>query len=305
MKKKTRHIQNIVHGILCGMLIFIGSFTFVYAEQTPYSVLAPLPGTNAESTNCVPKPDGTGCTSDLGKYLPGLFNIVIGVGAIAAFVVITLYGLELMLTDSLVTKQNAKGMIENALWGLGLIIFAYVILYTINPNLIAGNLNISTPKISAGVGGGMIASSPYPNPCAGGVSSTRCVSDTTNRQQLTSNTGIKVANACDGIKASGCTNLDGVTQKAILGTLELQRQCSCVTITGATEHQPGNMIDMASNPTLNSYITSGPIPPANPIDKTLNGQKVTFTFEKKGDVSTLIGGGTVTASGDHWHVNFY
>lgn len=302
MKKNTRHIQNIVHGILCGMLIFIGSFTFVYAEQTPYSVLAPLPGTNAESTNCVPKPDGTGCTSDLGKYLPGLFNIVIGVGAIAAFVVITLYGLELMLTDSLVTKQNAKGMIENALWGLGLIIFAYVILYTINPNLIAGNLNISTPKISAGVGGGMIASSPYPNPCQDPNSST-CTSDKANRGSLKD---IPVSPACNGTLVSGCTNLNDLTPSTITGTVNIQKACGCLAITGGAEHHPGNnMLDYKSTSGLNSYLgVPATQSTATTITKTISGQTITFTFEPKGTKTPLKTGGYVISSGDHWHVTF-
>ena len=290
---------------------------FAQAGSQQYTVLAPLPGTDVESDNCTPAADGTGCTSTLSKYLPGLFNLLIGVGAVAAFVVITIYGLELMLSDSLSTKMNAKAMLENALWGLGLIIFAYVILYTINPNLLNGNLNVAPPTVASPSASGAVTAggaTACGTGCIGRIdpcldpNSTACTTNNTDRTALQA-ANVQILPTCYSGDPSQCLNLANVSTATVNTTIALQQTCGCsISVTGGTEHQPANALDMSATSGLNQYLvgsnTVNVLALGAPIQKTINGQTVTFTYETAGQVSNLAGGGTVTASGDHWHVTF-
>src|SRR3990167_10753943 len=118
------------------------------AKPTDYTMLAPIPqlATEGEKTNAV-------------TYVTGLFKLAIGLAGALAVVMIIYAGIKYMSTDAFSGKEEAKGVIENALWGLGLAIAAWLILYTINPKLVEIKFDIPKQKIapstlSGGGGGG-------------------------------------------------------------------------------------------------------------------------------------------------------
>jgi len=94
-----------------------------------YVPLAPLPGVS------------TG--EDLGTYLQDIFNFTIGVAAILAVFMIALGGAWYIGSDSITGKSDGKEFISNAVQGLILALVAWLILYTINPNLLNLNFNPS------------------------------------------------------------------------------------------------------------------------------------------------------------------
>lgn len=117
-------------------------FSFVGAasaqENIEYKVLTALPGIGDEG-------DGT---TTLEKYVPAIFQIAVGLAAVFAVLMIVLGGIQYMSSDAFYGKEDGKNRAWSAVKGLLFVIAAYLILYTINPNLLEFNLNIETIKIA-------------------------------------------------------------------------------------------------------------------------------------------------------------
>jgi hypothetical protein len=98
-----------------------------------YELLAPLPsGFLASSTNF-----------SLSDYISGVYRLGIAIAGVLAVLMITIAGLEYMLSEtSFATVAAAKARIYGAVGGLLLALGSYVILYTINPALVEFNLNL-------------------------------------------------------------------------------------------------------------------------------------------------------------------
>lgn len=135
--------------LLSLLTLAILPITNIHAQVGDYVPLAPLPG--------IETPEST----RLQSYLPAIFNLSIGVAAALAFIMITFGGIVYATSDSITLKSDGKNYIENALWGLLLVLGAYAILYTINPKILSFNLSIdsisistSTPTVTSGPGGG-------------------------------------------------------------------------------------------------------------------------------------------------------
>ena len=151
-----------INALLITILVFVlFAGVMVYAQtDNKYTTLAPLPNT----TSCGAD-SGTNCTADLTSYLPGIFNLSIGIAAVLAFVMITYGGILYMTTDAISGKTQGREYITNALWGLLLVIGAYVILYTINPQILNFNLILEKPKIVAPEAGAEVVMTPYCPTC--------------------------------------------------------------------------------------------------------------------------------------------
>ncbi len=104
---------------------------------TEYELLAPIPLDGADSA-----PTDT-TTAEL--YIKGIFMLIIAVAGGLAVVRIIFGGIQYMSTDAFEGKSEAKTVIQNALWGLLLTISAWLILFTINPDLIKFDLTIPPP----------------------------------------------------------------------------------------------------------------------------------------------------------------
>jgi len=96
-----------------------------------YVPLEALPGINAAG-------------SSLTEYVNALFKIGIGVAIVLAVIMLVVAGVEYIGgASSESTKKDAKERIENAIVGLLIALGSWLILFTINPNIIGGVLNIT------------------------------------------------------------------------------------------------------------------------------------------------------------------
>ena len=103
-----------------------------------YKLLAPLPGLNS-----VP----VGETNALGNYLNIIIKLIIGLAAVAAMVMIVMGGIQYMTSELPGVKGEGKEKITNAIIGLLIALGAWLILYTINPDLLDTKLNIAQTTI--------------------------------------------------------------------------------------------------------------------------------------------------------------
>ncbi len=296
----------------------------------PYTVLAPLPGTTIDA-NCT----GTACTSDLSHYLPGIFNLMIGVAAVAAFVAITIGGFEYMFTDVPGVKASAKGMVSNAFWGLGFIIFAYAILNTINPVLLKGSLNITPPTVASG--GGLTTGTGGATTNVGGniagvamTTDQQTASDAVRAALKSQSGGVVTAYAdpCTRGQTTGCVDLNGLTPSTQNGLELLGKNCGSgckVVISGGTEaghstgsdHNKGNGVDIEPNAQLTNAVTNNlsndpsickagaggtcnGLAACNKYTTSVGGQTATYLWEPTGSTC----GGNVPSSAPHWHASF-
>lgn len=79
---------------------------------------------------------GANTTGDLGKFLSQAFSFGLALAAALAVVMIVWGGVEIMLSDSVFNKEDGKKKIQDAIWGLLLALVSWLILFTINPNIL-------------------------------------------------------------------------------------------------------------------------------------------------------------------------
>lgn len=101
-----------------------------------------LAGYEIETT--IPTTQGTllaeeGQEYDLITYIKYIYLFGISLVGVAALLSLVISGLMYMLSDTVVSKEDARKYIWGAISGLILALAAYLILYTINPNLIKLN----------------------------------------------------------------------------------------------------------------------------------------------------------------------
>lgn len=107
-----------------------------------YTLLAPLPGTTQD---CAKNKNGKiDCTTDIQTYIPGIFNLTIGIAGVLAVLMILIGGVEYITTDAIQGKHDGKKRINNALLGLLLVLVSWILLRTINPKLTEFNLAIKS-----------------------------------------------------------------------------------------------------------------------------------------------------------------
>jgi hypothetical protein len=74
-------------------------------------------------------------------FLGLIFKILITVGALLAVGTLVYAGISYMLSEAFETKGEAKNRMKAALWGLIILLGAWLMLYTINPQLLNFNLS--------------------------------------------------------------------------------------------------------------------------------------------------------------------
>lgn len=105
------------------------------STDTTYTPLATLPGLDTK-INTTDK-----CA--FGKYLNIMINLIIGLIAIGAMVMIVIGGLEYMTSELISSKDEGRKRIQNAILGLVIALGSYLLLNTINPDL----LNVCLDKL--------------------------------------------------------------------------------------------------------------------------------------------------------------
>lgn len=130
-------MRNLFITIFTLALLFNFSVNLVSAEPDPNRVYLLQP-------DIIQLPEGSQ-DSGLGNYLSLLFKTLIGLAGGISALIIVVSGLQYMLSEVPGVKTSAKGRIQEALTGLVLALAAYLILYTINPDLT--NLDLKLPKL--------------------------------------------------------------------------------------------------------------------------------------------------------------
>ncbi|MDB5224694.1 MAG: hypothetical protein JWO43_316 [Candidatus Adlerbacteria bacterium] len=103
-----------------------------------YTPLEPLPGfpTNVSDPN------------NLNDVISAFFKLALGFGAMFAVLLLVLGGISYMTTEAVGQRVAAKQRITAALLGMLLLLCSYLILYTINPNLLNFNLKLQQSTIT-------------------------------------------------------------------------------------------------------------------------------------------------------------
>lgn len=113
------------------LLIILLALPLVVLAQTDYTPLAPIP----ELT------DNNGQT-DVNAFIPGAIRLIIGIASGLAVLFIIIGGIKYMSSDAWSKKDEGKKTIQNALGGLLLAIGSYVLLNTVNPELLDFDITI-------------------------------------------------------------------------------------------------------------------------------------------------------------------
>src|SRR3989344_3257684 len=144
------------------IIVYCLLFTPVFAQKaTDYKLLAPIPLSGVDQ--------GDTKTTTAGPYIQGLFTLIIAIAGGLAVLKIIFGGIQYMSTDAFQGKSEAKSTIQNAIWGLLLAIGAWLILFTINEDLVKFDLSIPVQEIKTPTGGGDIILPPGPSNCLGCV----------------------------------------------------------------------------------------------------------------------------------------
>jgi hypothetical protein len=120
-------------------------------SKTCYEFLEPLPvidenGKNAEATAIEIIPE----QQSIGKSFNNFYDIAIGIGSVLAVIMIALYGFRYMTGEKSVHEiSQLKTKIMNVVLGILLLLGIYVILNTINPNLLKVEPSIESLELLA------------------------------------------------------------------------------------------------------------------------------------------------------------
>ncbi len=112
--------------------------------DTTYQPLAPLPDGSSNGgmlTTINTQIDKTTNPCPFGNYLNIIIKLVIGIAAVLAMVMIVMGGVEYMTSELVSSKEAGKETITHAILGLLLALGAFMILNTINPQLLSACLN--------------------------------------------------------------------------------------------------------------------------------------------------------------------
>lgn len=103
----------------------------------------------------------SGGSTTLSGYLGWLFPFALTVAAVLAVIMIVIGGFELIGGGSEGLKTSGRKKIENAIYGLLLAVSAYLILNTINKDLITTSLSSVTPITEVKIETGTVYSPGY------------------------------------------------------------------------------------------------------------------------------------------------
>jgi len=140
--------------ILAGFLLALGGGVLVASAQT-YTPLAPLPGT----TEVV-----GGKTVTLTSYLSGMIKLLVALGGALAVLMLVIAGTQYVAAGiNPSAKSTAKEHMMNAFIGLTLVLTSYLILNSINPNLVKFNLLLPPVGKMSAITAGVTATPGVPN----------------------------------------------------------------------------------------------------------------------------------------------
>lgn len=138
---KTKILNKVI--IIATIFILIGfvsispMITDAQTTNSPdgYTLLEPLPCIPGNGVSC---DSGTQITSpDFSTYVQYIFNLFIAIAAVSAVFMIVWGGFQYMSSDSFSGKNEGLTKLQNAIYGLLLVLSSFLILKTIDPRLVA------------------------------------------------------------------------------------------------------------------------------------------------------------------------
>ena len=267
MKTKIK-IQNFKSGLRWNIFYFaLSFFILIFA-------LCIFPVAHAQEVHV----DGAAAqtpAANPGAVVAQVYQFALLIGGLLAFGAIVYGGIKYVVAaGSPSAKSDGREWISGALWGLLLLLGAYLILHTINPNLT--NLNLPTleklkpPETVAPAGE------------AGSGAAADTLTDPQARGQLIQKIN-GVLRACFPPSiATNCVSLANMRQATVDEVIGLKEKCACyVYVTGGTEpghdvgsgttalsHANGYKVDLRLSDDLNAYIEKFPraTPPTRSSD---------------------------------------
>lgn len=118
-------------------------------DVNEYVPLAPIEGTTNGPCS-TSNPSDPNCKTNLGTYLTGMFKVGVAGAGVLAFLMIVWGGFTYLSTDAITGKEEGKAYIERAIGGLILALTSFIILNTINPDLVELDLTFGGPANPAG-----------------------------------------------------------------------------------------------------------------------------------------------------------
>ena len=144
--------------------LFVLFFTHIAYASSPIQA-SPLPRCPAGMYDPL-APIGTfvGKTCyTLTEYLNGIFTTVIGIAGILAVVMIVVCGIRMMTTGSVAGRSEAKECIFNAIFGVLIAIGSWLLLNTINPQLLRNDAQVTvTTGLETGKSEYKVTDAPMP-----------------------------------------------------------------------------------------------------------------------------------------------
>lgn len=251
------------------------------AQPKGYELLAPIPGSGIPAV----APLGQG---GLANYLQSLFNLGLGIIIALAVVMIVIGGAQYLSTDAVSGKEFGKDKLWHAVQGLIIALGAFLILNTINPDILKLNLDLGYLKPPEKVVVSEVEK--Y---------TSKVFTDDDRVRKILENNGITINNeACKKVGDTACTNVGGLQQQTVDGLISLKKKCGCdIVVTGGTEywlHKTHGLdmrvVDLRPTESLNSFL--GVTTPES--GRVVQRGHTAYTFENKGD--------NAKATAPHWHV---
>jgi hypothetical protein len=129
----------------------VPGFTLAADQNLGYTPLSPLPGIESSPES-----------AKLDVYLPAMVKFLIGIAGALAVIYIAIGGFMYISSTLPFTKAEGKKYIENALYGLLLAISAWIILYTVNPDIL--NIGFDVPDSATDLSGIKTGANPNASP---------------------------------------------------------------------------------------------------------------------------------------------
>lgn len=294
--------------ILAGLSIALGAGVLIAyaAPELRYAPLAPLPIGTGGAT-----PD----TYTLSTYLAGMIKLLIALGAATAVLFAIIGGTQYVASGIAPSaKQDAKNRIMNAFIGLALMLTSYLLLNSINPELIGFNLELKKIELKAQALG----------------EAKKWGDDTLIRDELrvagivTNRDSETNHGNCKSIEDTKCTSLFMLPRGAIDAVIALKYACSgwfttCdVTITGGTEsgHQTHGVnipvVDLRPNENLDKFIKEHATvnKDGSIFKKNVGGCGVKtaphyYLIDNTSKSRVYTGTYVFESNPDHWHVCYF
>lgn len=254
--------------IVLVLIIVLSVFVIVDFALADYQIQVAIPGGPA-----------AGQAVSLAQYIRSIYIFGLSLVGIAALGSLVIAGFRYMLSDTVDSKDAAKSMIWSSLSGLILGLSAYLILYTINPDLLK-NQPPTLPAIAGTI-------STQSSSGTAGTISTKCNNSFCNDSRFP-NAFVKSGVILDGVGEPIVNEINTFNNElgAAVKVVITSGADTNLHTTGVCSHYNGCKLDIRKNDTVVNYIQTNFEPKGQRSDGTRlyevareNGQTSCYAIE--------------------------